>query len=173
MEPRLVKAFVSSNKPHMPEPAISPGSGVWSGTHALKIQTPTQITNYAYSRLQDQEGNMAMPYRQYSPMTDPELTLSSTAGMGSSSNSPTEGIGRNAQRRREPARNRQDGGSRYTLRSIAARRAMDVPTSSNQSIDRSAPTPRDGRDTGRTQPGRGEQRLRNAPSRALDQPRRR
>ena len=113
-----------------------------------------------------------MPYRVHSPMTDPGLISTSTAGTETRTNPPTEGMGRNVQRRRDPARTHQDGGSEDTLRRQAARRAADAPTSTDHNPGQRAQTPSQHQYRNNTEHGGPTPRLRNEPNGTLNQPRR-
>ena len=81
---------------------------------------------------QDQEGGVAMLYRLHSPETDPGPNSPSTAGMGDMRNSPLRETGPNVQRRREPARTHQDGGTGHALRRDMAEQTVNSPTLTNQ-----------------------------------------
>ena len=113
-----------------------------------------------------------MPYRAHSLTIDPGLTSSSTAGTGASNNSPTEGMGHNPERRREPARTHRDGGGRYTLRRPATTTADDAPPSNGQTPGRGRPTPDENHRSGNPTLGIPETRIRNEPNGTLSQPKR-
>jgi ribonuclease HI/exonuclease III len=152
---------------HMPNLGISPGTGDQSGTRAPKIRATTQT----HTEFQGSEGDVSMPYRT-PPQTDPGLNPSSTAGTGISNNPPTRGMGHTTRRRREPTRNRRDGGSGNTPRRQLARQATDAPMSHDQHQGQEASTSRTNQNHSEVRPYSPTQRTRNEPDGNLHQPKR-
>lgn len=115
---------------------------------------------------------MAMPYRVRSPMTDPGLTSSSTAGTRASNNPPTVGTGHNPRRRREPVRTHHDGGSRYTLQRPAPTNADDALPSTGQGSGREVLTLHENQDSNNPNQDERTPRPRSEPTQTLHQPKR-